>query len=151
MLEITERKNEWGFVFFIASGVGLSPLYCGHFWPIVPAPDDRRGWLWRLEQLVEWRLVIRKIKTKCCSHLGTLYGYFYRGVPVSGMLRHVVWYKFTDISEERDVSIFRVEEASILLAAWFLLIVCLAYSSTPTAVRTQNPTHSLLLHSWTVT
>jgi hypothetical protein len=28
-------------VFFIASGVGLSPLYCGHFWPIVPAPDDR--------------------------------------------------------------------------------------------------------------
>jgi hypothetical protein len=27
-------------VFFIASGVGLSALYCGHFWPIVPAPDD---------------------------------------------------------------------------------------------------------------
>jgi hypothetical protein len=26
---------------FIASWVGLSPLYCGHFWPIVPAPDDR--------------------------------------------------------------------------------------------------------------
>jgi hypothetical protein len=26
--------------FFIASGVGLSPLYCGQFWPIVPAPDD---------------------------------------------------------------------------------------------------------------
>jgi type IV secretory pathway VirB3-like protein len=22
--------------FFIASGVGLSPLYCGHFWPVVP-------------------------------------------------------------------------------------------------------------------
>jgi hypothetical protein len=33
-------------IFFIASGVGLSPLYCGHFWPIVPAPDDRTGWLW---------------------------------------------------------------------------------------------------------
>jgi hypothetical protein len=28
-------------IFFIASGVGLSPLYCGHFWPIVAAPDDR--------------------------------------------------------------------------------------------------------------
>jgi hypothetical protein len=26
--------------------VGLSPLYRGHFWPIVPAPDDRWGWLW---------------------------------------------------------------------------------------------------------
>jgi hypothetical protein len=25
---------------FNASGVGLSPFYCGHFWPIVPAPDD---------------------------------------------------------------------------------------------------------------
>jgi hypothetical protein len=31
---------------FIASWVGLSPLYCGDFWPIVPARDDRRGWLW---------------------------------------------------------------------------------------------------------
>jgi hypothetical protein len=29
--------------FFIVSGVGLSPLYCGHFWPIVPAPDDSEG------------------------------------------------------------------------------------------------------------
>jgi hypothetical protein len=28
-------KNDH-FIFFIASGVGLSPLYCGHFWPIVP-------------------------------------------------------------------------------------------------------------------
>jgi hypothetical protein len=34
------------FFLFIASGVGLSPLYYGHFWPIVPAPDDRWGWLW---------------------------------------------------------------------------------------------------------
>jgi hypothetical protein len=33
-------------IIFIASGVGLSPLYCGHFWPIVQAPDDRWGWLW---------------------------------------------------------------------------------------------------------
>jgi hypothetical protein len=32
--------------FFVASGVGLSPLYCGHFWTIVQAPDDRWGWLW---------------------------------------------------------------------------------------------------------
>jgi hypothetical protein len=33
-------------IFFIASGVGLRPLYNGRFWPIVPAPDDRWGWLW---------------------------------------------------------------------------------------------------------
>jgi hypothetical protein len=25
-----------GLVVVTASGVGLSPLYCGHFWPIVP-------------------------------------------------------------------------------------------------------------------
>jgi hypothetical protein len=24
------------YFFFIASGVGLCPLYCGHFWPVVP-------------------------------------------------------------------------------------------------------------------
>jgi hypothetical protein len=33
-------------IIIIVSGVGLSPLYCGHFWPIVPAPDDGWGWLW---------------------------------------------------------------------------------------------------------
>jgi hypothetical protein len=27
-------------IFFNASGVGLSPLNCDHFWPIVPAPDE---------------------------------------------------------------------------------------------------------------
>jgi hypothetical protein len=39
----------WNFelaLLFIASGVGLSPSYCGHYWPIVPAPDDRWAWLW---------------------------------------------------------------------------------------------------------
>jgi hypothetical protein len=35
--------NKLHVIFSIASGVGLSPLYCGHFWPIVPALDDRRG------------------------------------------------------------------------------------------------------------
>jgi hypothetical protein len=34
------------YMIFTAIGVGLSPLYCGHFWPIVPAPDDRWRWLW---------------------------------------------------------------------------------------------------------
>jgi hypothetical protein len=36
----TQTLNETS-TSFIASGVGLSPLYCGHFWPIVPAADDR--------------------------------------------------------------------------------------------------------------
>jgi hypothetical protein len=30
-------------LFSIASGVELSPLYCGHFWPIVPDPDVGEG------------------------------------------------------------------------------------------------------------
>jgi hypothetical protein len=32
---------QYFYYFIITSGVGLSSLYCGHFWPIVPAPDDR--------------------------------------------------------------------------------------------------------------
>jgi hypothetical protein len=36
-----ELQSDQGHIFFfIASGLGLSPLYCGHFWPIVPGPDD---------------------------------------------------------------------------------------------------------------
>jgi hypothetical protein len=42
-------------IFFIASGVGLSPLYCGHFWPIVPAPDDMWGWLWSNRWNEDWQ------------------------------------------------------------------------------------------------
>jgi hypothetical protein len=45
----TPRPAQFGWFpefFFITSGVGLSPLYCGHFWHIVPALDDRWGWLW---------------------------------------------------------------------------------------------------------
>jgi hypothetical protein len=41
--------------FFIASGVGLGPLYCGHFWSIVPAPDDRWGWLWSYWWNEDWQ------------------------------------------------------------------------------------------------
>jgi hypothetical protein len=41
--------------FFIASGVGLSPWYYGHFWPIVPAPDDRWGWLWSNWRNEDWQ------------------------------------------------------------------------------------------------
>jgi hypothetical protein len=35
--------------------VELSPLYCGHFWPIVPAPDDSRGWLWSYWWNEDWQ------------------------------------------------------------------------------------------------
>jgi hypothetical protein len=42
-------------IFFIASGMGLSRLYCGHFWPIVPAADDRWGWLWSNWRNEDWQ------------------------------------------------------------------------------------------------
>jgi hypothetical protein len=29
--------------------------YCGHYWPIVPAPDDRWGWLWRNWWNKDWQ------------------------------------------------------------------------------------------------
>jgi hypothetical protein len=41
--------------FFNSSGVGLSPLYCGLFWSIVPAPNDRWGWLWRNWWNEDWQ------------------------------------------------------------------------------------------------
>jgi hypothetical protein len=51
-IDLAEYRDQWRALvntvmnlrvqyFFLASGVGLSPLYCGHFWPIVPAPGDR--------------------------------------------------------------------------------------------------------------
>jgi hypothetical protein len=35
-----------GFFFFVITGVVLYFEYCGHYWPIVPAPDDRWLWSW---------------------------------------------------------------------------------------------------------
>jgi hypothetical protein len=32
-----------------------STWYCGHFWPIVPAPDDRWGWLWSNWWYEDWQ------------------------------------------------------------------------------------------------
>jgi hypothetical protein len=33
------------YFFFLICAVELG--YCSHYWPIVPAPDDRWGWLWK--------------------------------------------------------------------------------------------------------
>jgi hypothetical protein len=43
------------FIFFIASGVGLNPFYCGHIWPIVRARDNRWGWLWTNWRIEDWK------------------------------------------------------------------------------------------------
>jgi hypothetical protein len=36
---VSQKCNLFAEAFFFISGVGL--WYCGHYWPIVPAPDDR--------------------------------------------------------------------------------------------------------------
>jgi hypothetical protein len=45
--------------FFIFSFMGWgeteSTWYCGHYWPIVPAPDDRRWWLWSSRWNETWQ------------------------------------------------------------------------------------------------
>jgi hypothetical protein len=40
--------------------------YCGHYWPIVPAPDDRRGGLWRNWWNKDWQGK-PKYSEKTCS------------------------------------------------------------------------------------
>jgi hypothetical protein len=51
--------------FFIVSGVGPSPLYCGHFWPIVPTPDDR--WLWSNWWNEDWQGKPKYLEKTCPS------------------------------------------------------------------------------------
>jgi hypothetical protein len=53
--------------FLFASGVGLSPLYCGHFWSIVPAPDERWGWLWSNLWNEDWQRKPKYSEKTCPS------------------------------------------------------------------------------------
>jgi hypothetical protein len=41
-------------VFFFSWGETESTWYCGHYWPIVPAPDDR-WWLWSNRWNANWQ------------------------------------------------------------------------------------------------
>jgi hypothetical protein len=40
------RIDQRAIFFYYWWGGTKSTRYCGHFWPIVQAPDDRWGWLW---------------------------------------------------------------------------------------------------------
>jgi hypothetical protein len=51
-------------IFFLL--VGWDFWYCGHCWPIVSAPDDRRGWLWRNWWNEDWQGK-PKYSEKTCS------------------------------------------------------------------------------------
>jgi hypothetical protein len=41
--------------------------YCGHYWPIVPSPDDRWGWLWRNWWNEDWQRKPKYSENTCPS------------------------------------------------------------------------------------
>jgi hypothetical protein len=49
-----EHRGTHDHVFFFKL-VGWDFGYCGHYWPIVPAPDDRWWWLWRNWRNEDWQ------------------------------------------------------------------------------------------------
>jgi hypothetical protein len=53
--------------FFIVSGMELSPLYCGQLWTIVPASDDRWGWLWNNWWNEYWQGKLKYSEKTCPS------------------------------------------------------------------------------------
>jgi hypothetical protein len=40
---------------FLGWGETESTWYCGHYWPIVPAPDDRWWWVWSSRWNENWQ------------------------------------------------------------------------------------------------
>jgi hypothetical protein len=55
-----------GNVFYSWSGT-KSTRYCGHFWPIVQAPDDRWGWLWSNWWNEDWQGKQKYSEKTCLS------------------------------------------------------------------------------------
>jgi hypothetical protein len=43
------------FLLLFLVGWGWVSWYCGQYWPIVPAPDDRWWWLWRNWWNIDWQ------------------------------------------------------------------------------------------------
>jgi hypothetical protein len=46
---------------------GTKSRYCGHLWPIVPAPDDRWGWLWSNWWNEDWQGKPKYLEKTCLS------------------------------------------------------------------------------------
>jgi hypothetical protein len=47
--------------------VGWDFWYCGHYWPIVPAPDDRWWWSWRNWWNEDWQWKPKHSENTCLS------------------------------------------------------------------------------------
>jgi hypothetical protein len=58
------KKNYDSVFFFYLCGGTFG--YCGHYWTIVPAPDDRWWWLWRNWWKEDWQGKPKKYSEKTC-------------------------------------------------------------------------------------
>jgi hypothetical protein len=68
VLSTEQRTGCWkdvSFFSFLGWGEAESTWYCGHYWPIVPAPVDRWWWLWRSRWNENWQEK-RKYWEKTC-------------------------------------------------------------------------------------
>jgi hypothetical protein len=54
-------------LFIILSVVRQSTWYCGHYWPIVPAQDDRWWWLWSNWWNEDWQGKPKYSERTCSS------------------------------------------------------------------------------------
>jgi hypothetical protein len=53
---------------FFFSLVGWDFWYCGHYWPIVPAPDDGWWWLWRNWWNEDWKVLGKNLPQRHFVH-----------------------------------------------------------------------------------
>jgi hypothetical protein len=64
-LDTTARSVLWVFSFLWWDKTG-STWYCGHYWPIVPAPDDR-WWVWSSRWNEDWQGKLKYSEETCPS------------------------------------------------------------------------------------
>jgi hypothetical protein len=60
-------NNLYTFYYYSLWGETESTWYCGHYWPIVPAPDDRWWWLWSNRWNEDWQGKPKYSKKTCPS------------------------------------------------------------------------------------
>jgi hypothetical protein len=61
------NNDRWNILFFLLFLVGWDWVswYCGHYWPIVPAPDNRWWWLWRNWWNEDWQGKLKYSEKTC--------------------------------------------------------------------------------------
>jgi hypothetical protein len=55
LLKYIELNKYFSMYYYSQWGEAQSTWYCGHYWPIIPAPDDRWCWLWSNWRNEDWQ------------------------------------------------------------------------------------------------